>query len=329
MEHRQLGDGLAVSALGLGCMGITGAYDAAPRDRSEGIALIRRALELGVDFFDTDERYGPFLNEGVVGEAVAPFRDEVVIATKFGFAFDARGEVTGLSSRPESIRRAVEGSLGRLRTDRIDLLYQHRVDPEVPIEDVAGAVRELVLEGKVQHFGLSEAAAATIRRAHAVHPIAAVQSEFSLWWRERENDVLPVLDELGIGFVPFSPLGKGFLTGTIGRETLFAAGDVRGRTPRYLGEAREANLSLVRVLERVAAQAGATAAQVALAWLLARESRMVPIPGTKRVDRLEENVAAADLQLGGGVLAEIQAAADRIPIIGARYPEEFERLTNR
>ena len=297
MEQRNLGtNGLTVSAIGLGCMSMTGAYDTAAPERADSIAVIRRAVELGVTFFDTAEVYGPFANEDIVGEALEPYRDDVVIATKFGFAFEENGVPPGgLCSDPASIRRAVEGSLRRLRTDHIDLYYQHRVDPDVPIEDVAGAVKELVDAGKVAHFGLSEAAADTIRRAHAVHPVAAVQSEYSLWWRDREHDVIPVLAELGIGLVPYSPLGKGFLTGTIDPTTAFPAGDLRATIPRFQQDAMAANVALVAVLEDVAADAGATTAQIALAWLLAQHPWIVPIPGTKRVARLEENTAAADV----------------------------------
>jgi aryl-alcohol dehydrogenase-like predicted oxidoreductase len=329
MKQRQLGtNGPIVSAIGLGCMSMTGAYDVAAPDRADSIAVIRRAVELGVNFFDTAEVYGPFINEDIVGEALQPYREDVVIATKFGFAFGDDGANRGVSSDPANIRLAVEGSLRRLRTDRIDLYYQHRVDPAVPIEDVAGAVKELVDAGKVGHFGLSEAAAATIRRAHAVHPVAAVQSEYSLWWRDREHDVIPVLNELGIALVPYSPLGKGFLTGTIDSSTTFAANDLRASIPRFQDEMRTANLALVDVINDVAAQAGATSAQVALAWLLAQQPWIVPIPGTKRIGRLEENSAAAEIVLSAGHLAAMQAAADRIPIVGARYPEHLDRLTN-
>ena len=328
MDQRTLGDGLTVSALGLGCMSFTGAYADSPPDRSDSIAVIRRAVELGVTLFDTAEVYGPFANEDVVGEALEPVRDQVVIATKFAFAFDADGRNLGLNSRPEHIKQAVEGSLRRLRTDHIDLYYQHRVDPTVPIEDVAGAVADLVAEGKVLHFGLSEAAANTIRRAHAVHPVAAVQSEYSLWWREREQDVIPVLDELGIGLVPYSPLGKGFLTGAISASTTFGEKDLRASTPRFQGGALEANLVLVDVLKRLASDAGTTPAQIALAWLLAQRPWIAPIPGTKRISRLEENVAAADVVLSAAQLDEITRAADRIEIIGERYPEDQNLRVN-
>ena len=331
MEQRTLGtNGLTVSAVGLGCMSFTGAYAESSPDRADAVAVIRRAVELGVTFFDTAEVYGPLTNEEIVGEALEPYRDEVVIATKFGFAFEHNGVTGGgLSSDPASIRRAVDGSLRRLRTDHIDLYYQHRVDPDVPIEDVAGTVEELVTAGKVRHFGLSEAAADTIRRAHAVHPVTAVQSEYSLWWRDREGDVIPVLDELGIGLVPYSPLGKGFLTGTIDTTTTFPTGDLRASIPRFQHDALTANVALVDVLNDVAAAAGATAAQVAIAWLLAQRPWIVPIPGTKRAARLEENSAAADLTLGDDQLSAVTAAADRIQIVGARYPEHLDRLTNR
>jgi aryl-alcohol dehydrogenase-like predicted oxidoreductase len=331
MEQRTLGtNGLTVSAIGLGCMSLTGAYDTAAPDRADSITVIRRAVELGVTFFDTAEVYGPFANEDIVGEALEPYRDDVIIATKFGFAFEENGVPPGgLSSDPASIRRAVEGSLRRLRTDRIDLYYQHRVDPAIPIEDVAGVVKELMAAGKVSHFGLSEAAADTIRRAHAVQPVTAVQSEYSLWWRDREHDVIPVLDELGIGLVPYSPLGRGFLTGAIDPTTTFPLGDLRASIPRFQQDAMAANVALVDALNDVAAAANATAAQIALAWLLAEQPWIVPIPGTKRISRLEENTAAADIELTSDQLAAIQAAADRISIVGARYPEHLDRLTNR
>ena len=322
MRQRTLGDGLTVSALGLGCMSFTGAYADSSPDRADSIAVIRRAVELGVTFFDTAEVYGPFANEDIVGEALEPVRDQVKIATKFAFEFDADGNNLGTNSRPEHIKQAVEGSLRRLRTDHIDLYYQHRVDLTVPIEDVAGAVSELIDEGKVLHLGLSEAAAGTIRRAHAVHPVAAVQSEYSLWWRDREADVIPVLEELGIGLVPYSPLGKGFLTGAISADTQFGETDLRAATPRFQGEALEANLALVDVLKGVADAMGATPAQVALGWLLARKPWIVPIPGTKRVARLEENTAAADIVLSPGQVDEITRAADAIEIVGERYPED-------
>ena len=329
MKQRILGSDLTVSAIGLGCMSFTGAYATAWPDRADAIAVIRRAVELGVTLFDTAEVYGPFANEEIVGEALEPVRDQVMIATKFGFAFSEDGQRNvGVSSRPDSIRAAVDGSLRRLRTDRIDLYYQHRVDPKVPIEDVAGTVRELIEAGKVKNFGLSEAAAATIRRAHAVQPVTAVQSEYSLWWRDREADVIPVLEELGIGLVPYSPLGKGFLTGTIDATTTFDSTDPRASTPRFQGEALAANHALVDVLTRIAAEVGATPAQLALAWLLAQKPWIVPIPGTKRIERVEENVGASTVSLSASQLAAIQSAADEITIVGARYPEELDRMTN-
>jgi aryl-alcohol dehydrogenase-like predicted oxidoreductase len=331
MKRRTLGDGLTVSEIGLGCMSLTGAYGTTGGpSRSDSVSLIRRAVELGVTFFDTAEVYGPFANEDILGEALEPVRDQVQIATKFGFAFAENGvEPGGLCSRPESIRRAVDHSLRRLRTDHIDLYYQHRVDPTVPIEDVAGTVKELIEAGKVSHLGLSEAAAGTIRRAHAVQPVAAVQSEFSMWWRDREQDTIPVLEELGIGLVPYSPLGKGFLTGTIDATTTFADSDFRGQTPRFQGEALEANLALVAVLNRISAEVGATPAQLALAWLLHQRPWIGPIPGTKRVERLEENTAAATVELTDAQLAELRAAADQIQIVGARYPEAQDRMVNQ
>jgi aryl-alcohol dehydrogenase-like predicted oxidoreductase len=330
MKQRTLGHDLVVSEIGLGCMSFSGAYaDSAP-ERSDAIAVIRRAVEVGVTFFDTAEVYGRFANEDIVGEALEPVRDQVVIATKFGFAFEENGVTGGgLSSHPDSIRRAVEGSLRRLRTDHIDLYYQHRVDPEVPIEDVAGAVKELIEAGKVRHFGLSEAAVGTIRRAHGVQPVTAVQSEYSLWWRERESDVLPVLEELGIGLVPYSPLGKGFLTGSIDTATAFGDNDIRSGIPRFQGDALAANHALVDVITKVASDAGATSAQVALAWLLAQKPWIVPIPGTRRASRMEENVGASDLGLSAAQLSEIQAAAEMIQIVGARYAAEQDAMTNR
>jgi aryl-alcohol dehydrogenase-like predicted oxidoreductase len=329
MDKRMLGTGLEVSEIGLGCMSFTGAYHDSPPDRADSIAVIRRAVELGVTFFDTAEVYGPFANEDIVGEALEPVRDQVKIATKFGFAFEENGvSGGGVCSRPESIRRAVDGSLRRLRTDHIDLYYQHRVDPQVPIEDVAATVAELIDAGKVGHFGMSEAAAGTIRRAHAVQPVAAVQSEYSLWWREREADVIPVLAELGIGLVPFSPLGKGFLTGTIGATSTFSDHDLRSRIPRFQGEALTANHALVDVLVAVAAEAAATPAQVALAWLLAQQPWIVPIPGTRQLARMEENVAASQVTLTPAQLDRIQAAADQIQIVGGRYPEDLDRMAN-
>ncbi|MGW5237647.1 aldo/keto reductase [Monashia sp. NPDC004114] len=331
MKQRTLGTGLTVSEIGLGCMSLTGAYgNTGGPSRQDSIALIRHAVDLGVTFFDTAEVYGPFTNEDIVGEALAPVRDEVKIATKFGFAFSENGvEPGGLSSRPDSIRLAVDNSLGRLRTDHIDLYYQHRVDTEVPIEDVAGTVKELVEAGKVLHFGLSEAAASTVRRAHEVYPVTAVQSEYSMWWRDREHDTIPVLDELGIGLVPYSPLGKGFLTGTIDATTTFAESDFRGKTPRFQGEALRANLALVEVLNRIAAETGASPAQLALTWLLHQQPWIVPIPGTKRLSRLEENTGASGVELSEAQLSELRAAADQIQIVGARYPETQDAMTNR
>jgi aryl-alcohol dehydrogenase-like predicted oxidoreductase len=328
MQTRTLGQNLTVSALGLGCMGLSQSYGPVA-DRKEAVALIRHAVDRGVTFFDTAEVYGPFTNEEIVGEALAPHRDDVVIATKFGFAFDREGKQTGLSSRPGDIARAVEGSLRRLGTDHIDLYYQHRVDPDVPIEDVAGAVAGLVEAGKVRHFGMSEAAAETIRRAHAVHPVTAVQSEYSLWWRRPEAEVLPLLADLAIGFVPYSPLGKGFLTGAIDASTTFAAGDIRATIPRFTEAARGVNQAMVDLLQRVGEHRGATPAQVALTWLLAQQPWIVPIPGTKRLHRLEENLGAADLELTDAELVELQTAAEAIEIEGARYPEHLERLTDR
>ncbi|MEJ5945072.1 aldo/keto reductase [Pseudokineococcus basanitobsidens] len=322
------GTGLEVSALGLGCMGFSQSYGPGP-GHDEAVTFLRAAVDRGVTFFDTAEVYGPFVNEELVGEALEPHRDDVVIATKFGFSFDADGNQTGLSSRPEDVRRALEGSLRRLRTDHVDLLYQHRVDPDVPIEDVAGVVGELVAEGKVGHLGMSEAAAGTIRRAHAVHPVTALQSEYSLWTRTLEDEVLPTLAELGIGLVPFSPLGKGFLTGTVDATTTFAADDVRTSIPRFTEENRQANQQLVDLLGRLAADRGATPAQLALAWLLAREPWVVPIPGTRRLARLEENLGAADVHLTADDLTEITDAADQVQVAGARYSEAQERLTGR
>jgi aryl-alcohol dehydrogenase-like predicted oxidoreductase len=330
MEKRTLGIGrLTVSAIGFGCMGMSQSYGPNPGDRQQMIALLRTAVDRGVTFFDTAEVYGPFVNEELVGEALAPVRDQVVIATKFGFAFDEQGSQTGLSSRPEDIKRAVDGSLRRLGVDTIDLLYQHRVDPQVPIQEVAGTVKELIGVGKVKHFGLSEAGVQTIRRAHAVQPVAALQSEYSLWWREPEAEIIPTLEELGIGLVPFSPLGKGFLTGTVRTGTSFQPGDIRGTIPRFSEEARSANQALVDLLGRIAEAKGATPAQVALAWLLAQKPWIVPIPGTRRLERLEENLAAADLELTTDDLAQIETAAGQIKIQGARYPEHLERLIDR
>jgi aryl-alcohol dehydrogenase-like predicted oxidoreductase len=327
MKTRTLGSGLAVSALGLGCMGMSQSYGPNPGDRDDMIALLRAAVERGVTFFDTAEVYGPFVNEELVGEALAPLRDRVQIATKFGFAFDADGRQAGRSSRPEDVHRAAEGSLRRLRVEVIDLYYQHRVDPDVPVEDVAGAVKELIEAGKVRHFGMSEAAAATIRRAHAVQPVTALQSEYSLWYRRPEADVLPALEDLGIGFVPFSPLGKGFLTGTIDQATTFASTDIRTQIPRFDAEARHANSALVELLGRVAARKQVSTAQVALAWLLAQKPWIVPIPGTRRLGRLEENVGAVDVELTDEDLRDIDAASAAVPVQGARYPEHLERQT--
>jgi aryl-alcohol dehydrogenase-like predicted oxidoreductase len=330
MEKRILGSGgLKVSALGFGCMGMSQSFGPNPGDRGKMAGLLRTAVDLGVTFFDTAEVYGPFVNEELVGEALAPVRDQVVIATKFGFAFDEQGRQTGLSSRPEHIRRAVDGSLRRLGTDWIDLLYQHRVDPQVPIEEVAGTVGELVAAGKVRHFGLSEAGARTIRRAHAVHPVTALQSEYSLFWREPEAEIIPALAELGIGLVPFSPLGRGFLTGRIDQATEFGDGDVRAILPRFTPEARAANQALVDLLGRIADGKGATRAQIALAWLLAQRPWIVPIPGTRRLERLEENLGAVQVELASGDLAAIDAAAAGITVVGARYPEAMQRMIDR
>jgi aryl-alcohol dehydrogenase-like predicted oxidoreductase len=331
MQQRRLGStGPEVSALGLGCMGMSYGYGPAA-DKQEMIALIRAAVERGVTFFDTAEVYGPFTNEELVGEALAPFRGKVVIATKFGFAPDPGGEGrwSALDSRPQHIREVAEASLKRLRVEAIDLLYQHRVDPNVPIEEVAGAVKELIREGKVKHFGLSEAGAETIRRAHAVQPVAALQSEYSLWWRRPEQDVMPTLEELGIAFVPFSPLGRGFLTGKITENTTFDASDFRNLLPRFMPEALKANQALVERLGSIAAERKATAAQIALAWLLAREPWIVPIPGTTKLSRLVENVGAAAIDLSRSELADIEGAAAEIPVHGDRYPEHLERLTGR
>ena len=329
MQKRTLGTlGLEVSALGLGCMGMSHGRDE-PLDKSEAIALIHRAVEQGVTFFDTAEVYGPFTNESLVGEALEPYRDQVVIATKFANEFDDSGKVIRLNSRPEHIKAAVEGSLKRLRVDTIDLLYQHRVDPEVPIEDVAGTVKELIQAGKVKYFGLSEAGAQTIRRAHAVQPVTALQSEYSLFYREPEQDILPTLEELGIGFVPFSPLGKGFLTGAINDKTVFDKADLRNRIPRFSEDNRKANQALVDLLAEIARRKGATNGQIALAWLLAQQAWIVPIPGTRRLERLTENNAAVNVELTPEDLAEMERAAAEITVQGARYPEELERQTGR
>lgn len=331
MQKRTLGAGasaLEVSALGLGCMGMSYAYGPAP-DKQEMIALIRAAVERGVTFFDTAEAYGPYVNEELVGEALAPYRGQVVIATKFGFRFGPKGEQTGMDSRPAHIREVAEGSLKRLKVDAIDLLYQHRVDPDIPIEDVAGTVKELIQEGKVKHFGLSEAGARTIRRAHAVQPVTALQSEYSLWWRKPEEEIAPTLEELGIGFVPFSPLGKGFLTGHIDENTTFDSADFRNIVPRFTPENRRANQTLVELLREIGERKQATPAQVALAWLLARKPWIVPIPGTTKLERLEENLVAATLELAPDDLREIERAAAQITVHGARYPEELERRAGR
>ena len=327
MQKRKLGKSdLEVSALGLGCMGLSFAYGQAP-DKEDAIKLIKTAFERGVTFFDTAEAYGPFKNEEVVGEAVVPFRDQVVIATKFGFTFGDDGKQTGTDSRPEHIREVAEASLKRLNTDRIDLFYQHRVDPKVPIEDVAGAVKDLIQEGKVKHFGMSEAGMPTLRRAHAVQPVAALQNEYSFWWRTPEEEVLPTCEELGIGFVPFSPLGRGFLTGKIDETTTFDKNDFRNNLPRFTSEARNTNQTVVELLREIAERKKATPAQIALAWLLAQKQWIVPIPGTTKVLRLEENLGAVDIELTADDLAEIDRATSRITIEGARYPEALQRST--
>jgi len=330
MQKRKLGSSnLEVSAIGLGCMGLSFGYGPAT-DKQQAVALIRSAVERGVTFFDTAEVYGPFTNEEVVGEALAPFHGKVVIATKFGFGIDPNtGKQQGLNSRPEHIRQVAEASLKRLKIDAIDLFYQHRVDPAVPIEDVAGAVKRLIGEGKVRHFGLSEAGANTIRRAHAVQPVTALQSEYSLWWREPEANVMPTLEELGIGFVPFSPLGKGFLTGAIDENTAFDSNDFRNVVPRFTAEARKANLGLVDRLHELAARKKATPAQIALAWLLAQKPWIVPIPGTTKLHRLEENVAAADVTLTSEDLRDIERAILKVQVQGARYPEHLQKLVGR
>lgn len=330
MQKRKLGkSNLEVSAMGLGCMGMSFGYGP-PADKQQMISLIRTAVERGVTFFDTAEVYGPFTNEELVGEALAPVRRQVAIATKFGFKLDPQtGKQAGLDSRPEHIKEAAEGSLKRLKTDVIDLFYQHRVDLEVPIEDVAGAVKDLIREGKVKHFGLSEAGVKTIRRAHAVQPVAALQSEYSLWWREPEAEIIPALEELGIGFVPFSPLGKGFLTGAISQETKFEKTDFRNVVPRFTEENRKANQALVELLAQFAARKKATPAQIALAWLLAQKPWIVPIPGTTKLARLEENLGAAAVELTPGDLQQIAEAASKIPLQGARYPVELQKLVGR
>jgi aryl-alcohol dehydrogenase-like predicted oxidoreductase len=335
MQKRKLGNsGLEVSALGFGCMGMSFSYGP-PKDKQEMTSLLRAAVERGITFFDTAEVYGPFLNEELVGEALAPIRKQLVIATKFGFDLspgsDPRGMkgLPGLNSRPEHIKQAVEGSLKRLRMDVIDLLYQHRVDPNVPIEDVAGAVKDLIREGKVRHFGLSEAGVQTIRRAHAVQPVAALQSEYSLWWRRPEAEVIPVLEELGIGLVPYSPLGKGFLTGKIDENAKFDSSDFRSTLPRFTPDALKANQALIDLLAGIAQRKKATPAQIALAWLLAQKPWMVPIPGTTKLDRLEENIGAVSLELTPEDLRDIEEAASTITVQGARYPERLEQMTGR
>lgn len=329
MQTRKLGRStLEVSAVGLGCMGMSFGYGPA-KDRQEMIAVLRGAVERGVTFFDTAQVYGPFTNEELLGEALQPVRERVVIATKFGFGFDAGGKTQGLDSRPAHIRMTTDASLKRLRTDAIDLLYQHRVDPNVPVEDVAGTVKELIQQGKVKHFGLSEAGVKTIRRAHAVQTVTALQSEYSLWWREPEEAILPVLEELGIGFVPFSPLGKGFLTGKIDDTTTFDASDFRNTVPRLSAENRKANQAVVDLVASVATRKGVTPAQVALAWVLAQKPWIVPIPGTTKVTRLEENLHASDVVLTADDLHEIDAVASRIEVRGARYPEASQRMVDR
>ena len=331
MQKRKLGkSGLEVSAIGLGCMRMSAGHGPVSGTREEMIAVMRGAVERGISFFDTAQVYGPFVNEEVVGEGLAPVRDQVVIATKFGFALNAHGRPSpGLDSRPQYIKESVEGSLKRLRVETIDLLYQHSVDPEVPIEEVAGAVKDLIQEGKVKHFGLSEAGAKTIRRAHAIQPVTAVQSEYSIWWKRPEEEVLPALEELGIGFVPYSPLGRGFLAGSITEDTQFPEGDNRGSYPRFFPEARKANRALVDVLAEFAAKRNATTAQIALAWLLAQKPWIVPIPGTTKLSRLEENMGAVALELTPEDLREIDSITANIPVQGERYPEALERMTNR
>jgi len=330
MKKRKLGkNGLEVSAIGLGCMGMSFGYGP-PKDKQEMISLLHDAVERGVTFFDTAEVYGPFTNEELVGQGLAPFRDRVVIATKFGFKLDPKsGRSIGVDSRPEHIKEVAEASLKRLRTDVIDLFYQHRVDPEVPIEDVAGAVKELIHEGKVKYFGLSEAGVQTIRRAHAVQTVAALQNEYSLWWRRPEEEVLPALEELGIGFVPFSPLGRGFLTGKMNENTTFDSNDFRNTLPRFTPEARKANQALVDLLGEIAKRKKATPAQIALAWLLSQKPWIVPIPGTTKLKRLQENIGAVEIELTPDDLREIQSAASQIEVQGARYPEHLEQMTGR
>jgi aryl-alcohol dehydrogenase-like predicted oxidoreductase len=327
MKKRTLGNsGLEVSAMGLGCMGMSFAYGPVPEKKAM-ISLLRSAVERGVTFFDTAEAYGPYTNEELLGEALAPVRDQVVIATKFGFKFGPMGQQQGQDSRPEHIKQVAEASLKRLKIETIDLFYQHRVDTSVPIEDVAGAVKELIREGKVKYFGMSEAGVQTIRRAHAIQPVTALQSEYSLWWRKPETEVIPALEELGIGFVPFSPLGKGFLTGAIDANTTFSSTDFRNIVPRFTPENRKANQVLVDLLAGIAARKNATPAQIALAWLLARKPWIVPIPGTTKLHRLEENIGASTVELTPGDLQEIEAASSKIKVQGARYPEELERRT--
>src|SRR5713226_1685974 len=329
MQKRKLGkSNLEVSAIGLGCMGMSFGYGP-PKEKQEMISLLRAAVERGVTFFDTAEVYGPFINEELVGEALVPFRQQVVIATKFGFKFGPKGEQIGLDSRPEHIKQVADDSLKRLRTDVIDLFYQHRVDPGVPIEDVAGAVKELIQEGKVKHFGLSEPGVQTVRRAHAVQPVTAVQSEYSLWWREPEETVIPTLEELAIDFVPFSPLGKGFLTGAIGQNTTFDKDDFRNIVPRFAPEARKANQALVDLIGKIAAKKHVTPAQIALAWLLAQKPWIVPIPGTTKLHRLEENIGAADVELTPVELKDIAGAVSKVTVQGARYPEHLQQLVGR
>jgi aryl-alcohol dehydrogenase-like predicted oxidoreductase len=329
MKKRKLGkSGLEVSAIGLGCMGMSFGYGP-PKDKQEMISLLRKAVELGITFFDTAEVYGPFANEELVGEALAPIREQVVIATKFGFKISPKGEQIGLDSRPEHVKEVADASLSRLRTDVIDLFYQHRVDPDVPIDDVAGAVKDLIQEGKVKHFGLSEPGLQTIRRAHAVQPVTAVQNEYSLWWRKSEEEVLPALEELGIGFVPYSPLGRGFLTGKMDENTTFERSDFRNRLPRFTPEARKANQVLVDLLSQIARRKKATPAQSALAWLLAQKPWIVPIPGTTKLKRLEENIGATEIELTLEDLREIEDAASEIDVQGARYPEHLEQMTGR
>jgi aryl-alcohol dehydrogenase-like predicted oxidoreductase len=328
VQTRKLGNnGLEVSAIGFGCMGLSFAYGPAV-DKQQGISVLRAAVERGVTFFDTAEVYGPYTNEELVGEALAPFRDQVVIATKFGFRFED-GKQAGLDSRPEHIKEVADASLSRLKTDRIDLFYQHRVHPDVPIEDVAGAVKDLIQAGKVKHFGLSEAGAETIRRAHQVQPVAALQSEYSLWWREPEDEIIPTLEKLGIGFVPFSPLGKGFLTGAISKETQFDKNDFRNIVPRFSPENREANQTVVELIGEFAKTKNVTPAQVALAWILAQKPWMVPIPGTTKLHRLEENLGAANVELTADDLRQLDEATSRLNIQGARYPENLQKMVGR